>query len=135
MRYFYILTLILVFAGCEKNDDLEALAGKWNLTGIETAAKGFTALPATLSASITINADEATFGLNSTCNSGGGNITLNGTSISINEMYITEMYCEGDAGYWEELIISGLMSASHYVATDQQLKITQTDNSTLVFER
>lgn len=93
------------------------------LTGVVWTLSSFITGDVASSVPIGINAtiafaDDGTFQLHDGCNSGGGRYVVDGDTIRLSEVAVTEMACAGAAGQVEQAVLAVIGAASITFAID-----------------
>jgi heat shock protein HslJ len=100
----------------------------WVLVGYGLAAP----LPGT---QITANFEDGQVGGSSGCNSYGGSYEVKGESITVTEIFVTEMACMDPEGVMEQeqTYLQYLSGATTFRVSEGQLQMTRPDGETLTF--
>jgi len=130
---FLSVTLIFVFilAACGKTGGSAAdlKSNSWLLTSLNGT-------PVVSGSTVTLTFDKKSLGGSGGCNSYGGDYTLRGTKLSMENIYSTEMYCEASGMMDQEAQYFELLSkAESFSISGDVLTLSTSSGDTLVFEK
>lgn len=133
MLRFVILMIILAFtiAACGKTGGSAAdlRSNSWLLTSLNGT-------PVVSGSTVTLTFDKKSLGGSGGCNSYGGDYTLRGTKLSMENIYSTEMYCEASGVMDQEAQYFELLSkAESFSISGDVLTLSTSSGDTLVFEK
>lgn len=135
-RNVLILSIVMLssIAGC-MDQEASGLEGTWNLDSyVNTGGVLVNILP---NAKITLTFEDGKVGGSASCNSYGGTCTLNGSSITIGPLAVTEMYCT-DPGVMEQEAdyLASLNSVTRYRIEGTTLVLVNADGKdVLIFTK
>lgn len=126
-----IAVLAIAVPACLGSDFADSVEGAWEMT---TGTVDGQPIPAPESHPITINfADDQVSGTAS-CNGYGGTFQINGSSISISNLAMTEMACSPEETMEAEAMFSDAITRVDTVSVDGTLTLSA-DGVEIVFER
>ncbi len=125
-----MVVLVLALSACnlgEKDADLKGSA--WELVSLGDALP----VPGT---NVTLSFEKDNLGGNGGCNSYGGEFKLKGDTLTIGNVYSTEMYCEAEGIMDQEARYYQMLSnVESFSLAGEELILTTADGEALVFHR
>ena len=142
MRKIMILLLAVVISSCSCKKDASnkatvgSIEGNWELTSIPATKTSFESLYANAKPTISFNINETKVTGKNSCNSYGGNFSLDGMTLDIDEktLFSTKMFCEG-AG--EKTFMDALGKVNAYKVSEDgnTLTLSTGKNAVMTFRK
>lgn len=122
-RFAALVAAVLVLAACDLMSSVTEsdLDGSWRLTG---GVHGGDPIPLIDDAPITMTVDGSEIGGRSACNHYGGQLAVDGRSISLGAMTMTEMGCDGPIMESEAAYIAALADVERFDRSGEALTFT-----------
>ena len=131
--YFYMITMLVIsgalLAACT-GGAAASVIGDWKLVSYGSPAD-LTPAPPDVDTSIVFGADGKVNG-NVGCNGFGGNYTLEGNTITFEDIVSTLMFCEGPVGDQETTTLNVFAGSTTFVLEGDTLTITSADGSSVI---
>lgn len=125
------LAVALSAAGCAAGGDAadSPLVGDWELVSGTVGDEPLLLVP---DHRITFNSDASTFGGTAACNHYGGVVTTEAQTLSVDEIFVTEMACEPEVMASEQAYLTALPLVNTASRDGEELLLSG-DNTELVF--
>ena len=132
MRKLALITVLAVGAsGCLGSDFADSVEGSWQMTAGTVDGQP---IPAPESHPITIAFEEDRVSGRASCNAYGGTFRINGSSISIGQLAMTEMACFPEETMEAEAMFSDAITRVDTISLDRTLTLSA-DGVEMVFEK
>jgi len=131
--YFYMITVLVIsgawLAACTGGASA-SIIGDWKLVSYGSPANPTPAAP-DVDTSIVFDEDGKVSG-NVGCNGFGGDYTVDGNTITFDQIVSTLMFCEGPVGDQETTTLNVFAGSTTFVLDADTLTITSADGSSVV---
>lgn len=132
MRNLVLITILAIAVpACLGSDFADGVEGAWQMTSGEIDGRPIEP-PETHPITITFDEDQVSG--TASCNGYGGTFQINGSSISISDLAMTEMACSPEEAMEAEAMFSDAITRVDTVALDGSLTLS-TDGVEMVFEK